>query len=352
MRRRFPLLAALAAAFVTLPASASAAILEVRIDTAAGPSLCVTTNARGQLGDRRGRPPRRRLARDRRERDVPWRRSATAPRAAASGRCCRSAASTAPPGRRSPSADSTGASIDGRRSPWPASRPHTGGFSGSLHLRNLPAVAGTQITNGGSLPLTAVTSGALRQRRDRRARPRPSRSLRRRAACRSGPTSRREAVRRRRERRRRLDRVTVHGADPSGGAVAIDLLAAAGGSPLRTASAPARIGSGLDATAALPFARQAAARSPSRRRARGRRARGSATRRSRPTASASRSRPRPRGCAAQHTPASPAPTRGRSRCTIRRRPLEPRMRSGPATRSGRTSRPRAAAADSRPPRSD
>ena len=48
--------------------------------------------------------------------------------------------------------------------------------------------------------------------------------------------------------------IRVHGADPNGGPVAIDLLAAAGGSTLASVSAPARIGSGLDATAALPFA--------------------------------------------------------------------------------------------------
>ena len=50
--------------------------------------------------------------------------------------------------------------------PFPVASFETGngGFSGRLHLRNLPAVAGTQITNGGSLPLTAVTVGELRQR--------------------------------------------------------------------------------------------------------------------------------------------------------------------------------------------
>ncbi len=47
--------------------------------------------------------------------------------------------------------------------------------------------------------------------------------------------------------------VTVHGADPAGGAVAIDLTAP-GGALIAHTSAAARIGSGLDATATLPFA--------------------------------------------------------------------------------------------------
>ena len=44
MRRRLPLLTAALTLLLALPAGASAAILDVRIDTAAGPALCVSTS--------------------------------------------------------------------------------------------------------------------------------------------------------------------------------------------------------------------------------------------------------------------------------------------------------------------
>ena len=137
----------------------------------------------------------------------------------------------------------------------------TGGFSGRLHLRNLPAVAGTQITNGGSLPLTTVTAASYDSAE--LAAPASTVTI---TATQGGVPFRADIA----PRAFSADvtsadgstAIRVHGADPNGGPVAIDLLAAAGGSTLASVSAPARIGSGLDVTAALPFAARGA-RSPS-----------------------------------------------------------------------------------------
>ena len=85
--------------------------------------------------------------------------------------------------------DSTGASTT-VAFPVASFETATGGFSGRLHLRNLPAVAGTQITNGGSLPLTAVTAASY----DSAELAAPASTVTitaTRAACRSEPTSRR-----------------------------------------------------------------------------------------------------------------------------------------------------------------
>ena len=159
MRRRLPLLAVLAALLASLPASASAAILDVRIDTAAGPALCVTTNAlASSVTAVVGRPGGGSLVAV---------TSATPLATQCDGTAGRSFRPVLPfggldgaAGATLALADSTGASVT---APFPVAGFETGngGFSGRLHLRNLPAVAGTQITNGGSLPLTSATSGEL-----------------------------------------------------------------------------------------------------------------------------------------------------------------------------------------------
>ena len=251
MRRRLPLLAALAAALVTLPASASAAILEVRIDTAAGPSLCVTTNAlASSVTAVVGRPGGGPLATV---------SSATPLATQCDGTAGRSFRPALPfggldgaAGSTLAIADSTGASAT---VPFPVAgfETGTGGFSGRLHLRNLPAVAGTQITNGGSLPLTGVTAASY----DSAEIAAPGSTVTVTSTIGGVPLRADIAPRAFAADVTSADGSTVvrvHGADPNGGAVSIELLAAPGGATLATASAPARIGAGLDATATLPFA--------------------------------------------------------------------------------------------------
>ena len=251
MRRRLPLLAALAAALVTLPASASAAIGEVRIDTAAGPSLCVTTDAlASSVTVVVGRPGGGSLATV---------TSATPLATQCGGAAGRSFRPALPFGGLDGAAGATLAITDSTGAaatvPFPVAsfETGTGGFSGRLHLRNLPAVAGTQITNGGSLPLTAVAAASY----DSAEIAAPATTLAITASIGGVPFRADLAPRAFAADVTSADGATtfrVHGADPNGGPVAIELLVAPVGSTVATASAPARVGAGLDATASLPFA--------------------------------------------------------------------------------------------------
>jgi hypothetical protein len=252
VQRRLPLLAALSAVLVALPASASATILDVRIDTAAGPSLCVTTNALAtSVTTVVGRPGGGPLATV---------TSATPLATQCDGTAGRSFRPALPfsgldgaAGATLALADSTGDSVT---APFPVASFETGsgGFSGRLHLRNLPGVAGTQVTNGGSLPLTGVTAGAYDSAGEIAS---PGSTVTVTAAIGGTPFRADVAPRAFAADATSADGATsirVHGADPNGGPVAIELIVAPAGSTLATASAPARIGAGLDATASLPFA--------------------------------------------------------------------------------------------------
>ena len=90
-------------------------------------------------------------------------------------------------------ADSTGDSVT---VPFPVASFETanGGFSGRLHLRNLPTAGTTQVGNGGSLPVDRRDLGRLRQR----VGDRDARRDRRRHVC-----DRRQAVPRRHRARAR-----------------------------------------------------------------------------------------------------------------------------------------------------
>src|SRR4029077_18581779 len=136
----------------------SAAILEVRVDTAAAPALCVSTNAlTSSVTVIVSRPAGGGLT-------VVV--GATPAATQCDGGAGRSFRPVLPFGGLDGAAgatlaitDSTGDSVS---VPFPVASFETGtaGFSGRLHLRTLPAVAGTQVTNGGSLPATAVASGS------------------------------------------------------------------------------------------------------------------------------------------------------------------------------------------------
>ena len=134
-----------------------------------------------------------------------------------------------------------------------------GGFSGVLHLRNLPAGGTTQITNGGSLGPTPVSSGSF----DSGEIATPGAAVTVTATVGGKPVPRRARARSRSQPNVSVadgaTSVTVHGADPAGGAVAIDLTAP-GGALIAHTSAAARIGAGLDATATLPVRRPARVR--------------------------------------------------------------------------------------------
>jgi hypothetical protein len=257
MRRRLPLLAALAIVLGALPASASAAILDVRIDTAAGPALCVSTNAlASSVTVVVGRPAGGALT------SVV---SAIPLATQCDGGAGRSFRPVLPfggldgaAGATLAIADSTGAGVT---VPFPVASFETGsaGFSGRLHLRNLPAVGGTQITNGGSLPATAVSSGSYDSAGEIAS---PATTVTVTSTIGGTPFRADVAPHAFAADVTSADGATavhVHGADPTGGPVGIEVLVAPAGSTLGATSAPARIGSGLDATVTLPFAARSGA---------------------------------------------------------------------------------------------
>jgi hypothetical protein len=149
-------------------------------------------------------------------------------------------------------ADSTGDSVT---APWPVASLETSssGFMGRLHLRNLPVAGGTQVTNGGSLPVTGVSSGSFDSAGEITT---PGAALTVTATI-SGKPFRADLT----PRAFAVDAVagdgktavTVRGADPNGGAVAITMAAPDGSLLARTTAYP-RVGAGLAATAALPLA--------------------------------------------------------------------------------------------------
>jgi hypothetical protein len=250
MRRRPPLLTAALTALLVLPAGASAAILDVRIDTAAGPALCVsTTGLVTSVTVIVGRPGGSTLAK----------LASSVPQATqcdgSAGRSFRPALPYAGldgvAGATLEVADSTG---DGVTVPFGVASFQTthGGFSGVLHLRDLPPGGTTQITNGGSLPATPVSSGSF----DSGEIASPGASVTVTATIGGRPF---RAVLSPRAFAADVSvadgatGVTVHGADPAGGAVAIDVTTP-GGVLIAHTSASARIGAGLDATTTLPMA--------------------------------------------------------------------------------------------------
>ena len=250
MRRRLPLLTAALTVLLALPTGASAAILDVRIDTAAGPALCVSTSGLVTsvtvIVNRPGGATLAKLA------------SALPQATQCDGSAGRSFRPDVPyagldgaAGASLEIADSSGDSVT---VPFGVASFQTvhGGFSGVLHLRNLPSGGTTQITNGGSLGPTPVSSGSF----DSGEIATPG------AAVTVTATVGGKAVRAVLSPRPFAPNVsvadgatsvTVHGVDPAGGAVAIDLTGP-GGALIAHTSAAARIGSGLDATATLPFA--------------------------------------------------------------------------------------------------
>ncbi|MDP9256310.1 MAG: hypothetical protein M3Q31_07135, partial [Actinomycetota bacterium] len=150
-------------------------------------------------------------------------------------------------------ADSTG---DSSTVPFPVASFETSnsGFSGRLHLRNLPVAGGTQITNGGSLPLTTASSGSYDSPAEIAS---PSSAVTVTATITGTPFRADVAPRAFAADVTAADgatSLTVHGADPNGGAVSIQLLEAPVGTTLARTSAIPRVGAGLAATATLPFA--------------------------------------------------------------------------------------------------
>jgi hypothetical protein len=250
MRRRLTLLTSALTALLTLPAGASSAILDVRVDTAAGPALCVSTSGLvTSVSVIVGRPGGVTLAKV----------ASSVPQAT---QCDGSAGRSFRPelpytgldgaaGATLEIADSTGDSVT---VPFGVASFQTahGGFSGVLHLRNLPPGGTTQITNGGSLGSTPVSSGSFDSGdiaapgtpvtvtatvggKPFRAvlSPQPFAAD---VSVADGATS-----------------VTVRGADPAAGAIGIDLTGP-GGALIAHTSATPRIGAGLHATATLPVA--------------------------------------------------------------------------------------------------
>ena len=116
-----------------------------------------------------------------------------------------------------------------------------GGFSGILHLRDLPPGGSTQVGNGGSIPLTAVASGSF----DSGEIATPGNSVT--VTSSIGGTPFRavlspEAFAADVSVADGATAVTVHGADPAGGAVAIDVTAPGGGLLAHTSAL--RVGAG------------------------------------------------------------------------------------------------------------
>ena len=250
MRRRLPLLTAALTLLLAVPAGASAAILDVRIDTAAGPALCVSTSGLvTSVTVIVGRPGGATLAK----------LVSSVPQATqcdgSAGRSFRPelpyAGLDGAAGASLEIADSTGDSVT---VPFGVASFQTvhGGFSGVLHLRDLPAGGTTQITNGGSLGPTPVSSGSFDS--GEIATPAAAVTVTAtvggkpfRAVLSPQPFAANVSV------ADGATSVTVHGADPAGGPVAIDLTAP-GGTLIAHTSAAARIGAGLAATATLPVA--------------------------------------------------------------------------------------------------
>ena len=251
MRRRLPLLAAALASVLTLSAPASAAILDVQIDTSAGPALCVSTSAGAtSVSVVVGRPGGGSLVTV---------TAATPQVTQCDGSAGRSFRPAMPFGALDGAAgatlaitDSTGASAT---APWPLVSLQTGnnGATALLRARSLPLAADTRITNGGSLPSTAVTAGAFDSAGEITTPAAPvtitatiagtpfravlaPRVFAVDASAANGTTS-----------------VTVHGADPNGGPLALVLTGPDGGVLARTSASP-RVGAGLDAKATLPVA--------------------------------------------------------------------------------------------------
>src|ERR1700682_3243494 len=142
MRRRLPLLAAALTAVLILSVPASAAILDVRIDTSASPALCVSTSAgASSVSVNVCRPGGGSLATI----------SSTTPLATqCDGSAGRSFRPVLPFGGLDGAAgaplaitDSAGGSA---MAPWPVVSLVTGnnGFTARLHLRNLPLAVNTQ----------------------------------------------------------------------------------------------------------------------------------------------------------------------------------------------------------------
>jgi hypothetical protein len=250
MRRSLLLLALGLAVPIALPASAGAAILDVRIDTAAGPALCVSTNAlASSVTVVVGRPGGGSLVTV----------ASIVPEATqcdgSAGRSFRPAlpfgALDGAAGGTLAIADSTGDSV---AAPFPVASFQTAhaGFSGVLHLRDLPAGASTQIANGGSIPATPVASGSF----DSGEIAGPGTpvtvtstigAIPFRAVLSPSPFAADVSV------ADGATRVTVHGADPAGGAVAIDATSSGGTLLVHTSALP-RVGAGLEAAATLPLA--------------------------------------------------------------------------------------------------
>ena len=207
MRRRLPLLAAALTALLALPAGASAAILDVRIDAAAGPALCVSTNAPAtSVTVTVGRPGGGSLATVASAAPLATQCDGSAGRSFRPALPFGSLAGAA--GATLAIADSTGAAVT---VPFPVASFQTahGGFTGVVHLRDLPQ---GRLDPDLQRKLDSADAGPVRlvrQRRDRDARELRDRDRHdRRDAVprRRGPAG----VRRRGQRRRRRHR--RHGA--------------------------------------------------------------------------------------------------------------------------------------------
>jgi hypothetical protein len=249
------LLATLLAALLVAPAVSPAAILDVRVDSSAGPSLCVSTSAlASSVTVTVARPGGGALVTV---------ASATPEALQCDGSAGRSFLPALPfagldgaVGTTLAITDSTGDTVT---VPVPVASFETvhAGFSGQLHLRNLPVAGDTQIANGGSLPPTGVTAGAFDSAEI--ATPGANVSV---TATIGGKTFR--AVLGARAFAADVSvadgvtSVTVHGADPGGDAVVVDLTAPGGGALARR-SAIARPGGGLAASATFPLAAPAGA---------------------------------------------------------------------------------------------
>jgi hypothetical protein len=255
MHRLPSLLAAALGALLTLPAVGAAAILDVRLDTSAGPALCVSTSASvTSVTVTVGRPGGGALA---------TAVSATPVATLCDGSAGRSFRPALPfaglegaSGATLAISDSSGASSS---VPFPVAAFQTAhsGFTGSLRLRNLPPGGSTVIANGSSLPSTPVASGSF----DSGEIAAPATPVTVTATIGGTPfhaVLRPEAFAAEVTVADGATTITVHGADPAGGTVGIDVTAP-GGTPVAHTSAAPRVGSGLDATVTLPFAAQPAA---------------------------------------------------------------------------------------------
>ena len=250
MRRRLLLPAAALMALLGPPASACAAILDVRVDSSAAPGLCVSTSAGvGAVSVTVSRPGGGALVSVSSATPQALQCDGSAGRSNSS-RPCRSAGSTAPPGRRWRSPTRAGTPF---RVPFPVASFETehAGFSGRLHLRNLPTAGDTQIANGGSLPATGVPAGTYDS--GEIATPGANVTV---TATIGGKTFRAVLAPRAFATEVAVagaaTSVTVHGADPNGGAVALEL--SGPGGVLARRSALPRAGGGLDASATFALA--------------------------------------------------------------------------------------------------